>query len=317
MLSVSRGSFLRGLLVVSLLAVSAATVGVRQARAQTPNDTIITALVGWNLMAFGGTTSYANAQPSALTSPLYTWQPGDTNYQTTDLQHLVAGQAYWLYFSSKYSFPVSNANSLYRAVTVAAGQCVMLGNPSAKAAARVAGADAVSVFSTYQNTYLQQTLVPIGRGAWACNRSAVPENVTISDQGDVVPFTSSALLPPSPYNGDGKAQLTISNDSPYPLVAANVRVGSDGNLVANDQFDLAAGAVPACTSCPEYTTGQHNCSPSAQSATVGANPGTQELHIIAEGRNVPDYLGTINLQPNMAYTICVWVAADRPQRNLP
>jgi hypothetical protein len=114
---------------------------------------------GWNIVA--GPTG--TVIPGAL-GPLYTYQAGNTAYQTIQPgAQLTAGQGYWAYFSVGTSGIIPVASGQTITVSLPAGNWIMIGNPG-NTAATVTGADIVYTFNgTYQTT---TTLLP-GQGGWA------------------------------------------------------------------------------------------------------------------------------------------------------
>jgi hypothetical protein len=298
--------------------IGLAATGQAHAQLSASTGTVIEVLTGWNLLSFGGATEYLAPLPANLDAPLYTLQPDETTYRMTDIQHLTPGQAYWAHFSAHQELLEMPSAALTFTTALAAGQCATLGNPSTRGSARVVGADAVYVFSPALNSYIQESLVPIGRGAFVCNSSAAPEVVTIGDQGDVVAFATADLPNPTPYDGNGRAQIVLKNDTNYPIVGASRQIQADGTFVTRSNgFNFAGGIVRACDACSEYASGTHACSTGATFATILVDAGMHQFHVQVEGRNIPDFLGTVTLQPNLSYTLCIQVYADRPTGELP
>jgi hypothetical protein len=100
------------------------------------------------------------------TGPLYTYQAGDTNYQTIAAgTQLFAGSGYWAYFDAATAgtIPVSNSQTL--SIGLPAGQWVMIGN-AGNTVATVTGADVVYIYSASSGYQATTSLVP-GQGAWA------------------------------------------------------------------------------------------------------------------------------------------------------
>ncbi|MHB8573868.1 MAG: hypothetical protein ACYDCQ_00910 [Dehalococcoidia bacterium] len=267
---------------------------------------------GWNLISF--------LPPSGvdLSGPIYTWRPGAHNYDTPTTQTVGAG--YWAFYHGSgelYRLDIGDTSSVD--VTIPGGQCAMVGNPSRKASARVIGSSRTYVFSTVLNTYIEENLIGIGRGAWACNDQSSPATVSIVDQGDVVTPTWPDCCDPKPMNNGGLARVTVENDSPYPLIASARQLDAAGGASAltSAENNLFSGTNLACGACPEYPNGAHgDCSPSATTQVYNVAPGVYTLHLQSEGPSVPDLQEPlILLDANTSYTACWFIEADRPQKN--
>jgi hypothetical protein len=101
---------------------------------------------------------------------LYTYQPGDTNYEVLGADEpLVQPEGYWAYFGSTgyETLPVRGPQTL--TLNLPALQWVMIGNPRGTPAT-VTGADAVYVYSGSGGYVAASTLSP-GEGAWAISTS--------------------------------------------------------------------------------------------------------------------------------------------------
>jgi hypothetical protein len=116
---------------------------------------------GWNLVA-GGTV----ATITGVTSPLYTFQPGDTGYESLAPGSLPKpGLGYWVYLTSPISAALSAQGPGSFSMLIPPRQWVMIGNPG-RTTATVTGADSVLVFSTATATYTQSNQLAPGQGAW-------------------------------------------------------------------------------------------------------------------------------------------------------
>jgi hypothetical protein len=122
-----------------------------------------------------------------------------------------------------------------------------------------------------------------------------------------------ACCSPQPYDGGGKALLVLQNDSPYPLLLAAAQVDAGGQFVPGGAS--TERGVGGCAACAEYAS--HDQCNGLVSVSQEVVAGRYLLHLQSEGRNVPDLQTGIELQPNMAYALCYWIAADRPQKALP
>ena len=121
---------------------------------------------GWNLVA--GPTGTVVTGPIGT---LYTFQAGDTSYETVPAgTQLKGGAGYWAYFTANVVSTVPLASAGSATVQLPAGQFVMIGN-SGDSTARVSGADIVLVFDPSANSYSQTTSLAAGQGAWAVSNN--------------------------------------------------------------------------------------------------------------------------------------------------
>jgi hypothetical protein len=168
----------------------------------------------------------------------------------------------------------------------------------------------VAVFSPLLNGYTAETLLGIGRGAWACNDSAADEQVAVVDECEVLAVHWPTCCGPAPYAGAGNALLVFQNDSPYPLTFAAPPVDDQGNQV--DNGILVHGLLRECGTCGEYAPDTHTrCAAGAETRSVVVPPGRYLLHIQSEGADVPDLQGVIDLQSNTSYALCFFATNDR------
>jgi chitodextrinase len=117
---------------------------------------------GWNLIAGPAGTSF----PQAL-GVLYTWQPGDSSYEslpaTTGVQ---AGAGYWAYFPQPVSASLNGTSTDTAVINLSPGEVVLAGNPSATATVAIRGADLAMAYDAPSGRYRTvQTLSP-GGAAW-------------------------------------------------------------------------------------------------------------------------------------------------------
>jgi hypothetical protein len=169
---------------VMALAVVCAALGLLFAARSHPDPTVaITYPPGWNLISAPDGSLVRGA-----TGVLYTFQPGDTDYQqfpvTTPLR---GGYGYWAYFPSGGTVDLAPGTSRY-AITLLPGQYVMLGNPSAQQSASVQGADDVELYDPISGTYVPSNVIPAGQGAWV----AAQGTVVITGIGPTLPITVAA-----------------------------------------------------------------------------------------------------------------------------
>jgi hypothetical protein len=130
-------------------------------------------LSGWNLISGPQGTAV-----SGNTGSLYTFQGGDTAYETLDAGgNLQPGEGYWAYFSGGVSGTLPGAGPQTYSVFLPAGQYVMIGNPGSTPAT-VTGADQVVAFDPVANQYVSATTLAPGQGAWAISLAGGAVTVT-------------------------------------------------------------------------------------------------------------------------------------------
>jgi len=145
--------------------------GGAHVRAQTGGNTV-TYQAGYNLVAFP-----PNTDISSITTPLYTMQPGDTEYETIQPgQGTQSGFGYWAYFSSSGQITLDAGTSNVYSVIAPSGQYIMVGNPSGTQTALVTGADVVYTYdpTNSANPYNASPLLQPGQGAWVYSASGGP-----------------------------------------------------------------------------------------------------------------------------------------------
>lgn len=143
--------------------------------AATPPGITVTYAAGWNIVAGPTGTTISGAA-----APLYTLQPGDTNYETlAPSAGLKPGAGYLAYLpaSTSATLPVVSGGSA--TVQLPPGQFVLIGNPG-HTAATVTGADVVLVFNSASNSYAPAATLPAGQGAWAMSNAGGQVTITNS-----------------------------------------------------------------------------------------------------------------------------------------
>jgi hypothetical protein len=116
--------------------------------------------MGWGMV--GGP---AGTVISASTGPLYTYQAGDSAYETVSAgSPLIAGQGYWAYFGSAATGSIPLAPGQSASVQIPANHYVMIGNPGS-GTATVTGVDALLVYTSGQ--FQPATSLAPGQGGWA------------------------------------------------------------------------------------------------------------------------------------------------------
>jgi hypothetical protein len=301
---------------VLLLLVCAGLAGLMRspvaAQQRVPVGSIVIWPAGWNLISFGADTSFGNTSDIGT---LYGLPPEATGYQVTDVQHTTVGSGYWTYFQRRQLWIIRTTSRRSSSLTIPGGRCVLVGNPGTAASARVVGASRVLVWSPLLQSYVQQSLLGIGRGAWACNDTDAATQVSIEDQGDVLTATFPDCCRPQPYGGGGQVLLTVQNASPYPMTAGLEPIDAAGQT--SPEATTWYAIEQACASCPEYDPSgpaAAECDQSAveeQSFTVPA--GRYLLHMQSDGPSVPDLQNVVDLQPDTAYHLCYYVSNQRPR----
>jgi IPT/TIG domain-containing protein len=136
---------------------------------------VVSLLSGWNLVGGPSGTVFSGAS-----NPLYTWQTGDTNYQTlTPTSPITSGRGYWAYYPSATTTTIASATPQTIQVPLPVNNWIMVGNPG-NTAATVSGADAVDIYSPVTNSYSTATTLQPGQGAWAI--SSTGATITIANQ---------------------------------------------------------------------------------------------------------------------------------------
>jgi len=297
-----------GILVVVLLLASLRW-GVPEQRvaAQSeppPGYTVISA--GWNLISTAGAATLR--LPSAF-GPLYTLQAGDKEYEALGLDQLQRGAGYWAFFRDNTAVRLPPSADESYSVDVPAGQWIMVGNPSTAASARIAGADTAFVYSPLSG-YRQDTLVPVGYGAFVYSASGGTITVEVRDTDrSAVDFQGCCTVGTGNYGG--KAHIEIYDDSPYSLFYGVRSVLLDGSFPAPASGNYAYGALSACDACPEYAEPPTACGAAATARTVTVDPGEYLIRLTSDGARVADIILTTTLDPNTRYYLCRWVAANR------
>jgi hypothetical protein len=175
-----RRTWLIELLVLLCLGVLASRVHLRAVdRAQA-----LGLPAGWNLIA--------NPNGLVTTGPAYTFQMGDTEYETVSPgTPLVPGLGYWVVAPSASALPLG-AGMPAATLLTNPGQFIMAGNPSGLFPAVVSGADVLLTYDPARGGYQQDlsgVLAP-GQGAWALSFAGTP--ITIVAQGTSTATCSTA-----------------------------------------------------------------------------------------------------------------------------
>jgi phospholipase C len=122
---------------------------------------------GWNLVGAPAGMAFSQAA-----NPLYTFQAGDTSYETVaNSSGVAAGKGYWAYFSKVTTVSLAGTSGSSGSVSAPAGQYVMIGNPSATQTLTLRGADLSYIFDTATNSYAASTTLAPGQGAWVLSNA--------------------------------------------------------------------------------------------------------------------------------------------------
>jgi PKD repeat protein len=156
------GNFPVTLTVTDTSGASAATSTNITVTSGLPQGVTVNLPSGWNLV--GGPTG---AIVSGNSGPLYTFQAGDTAYQSVPSgTALRAGFGYWAYFATGGTITLPTTSPQVLNTQLPRGQYIMIANPGNTGAA-VSGADSVVIFDPASNSYLPATSLAPGQGAWA------------------------------------------------------------------------------------------------------------------------------------------------------
>lgn len=145
------------------------------AAAQTPTAGLSIAFpAGWNLVSFPAGTSL-----SSLPGPLYTLQPGDTNYEVVQpSQGSKNGVGYWAYFAAPTTLILGAGSTASMQVALPPRQWAMLGNPSGGSEfAKISGIDSACYYDPRSGyncgpcTVAQCVQLNPGQGAWVYSAS--------------------------------------------------------------------------------------------------------------------------------------------------
>jgi hypothetical protein len=211
---------LRRLAALMVLLTLAAATTHSTVRAQAPVTVTYTA--GWNLAALP-----AGSQLSGATGPLYTFQPGDTDYEQVPVSGpFHTGWGYWAYFPSGGTAQLAPGSSTYT-TPVSTGQWVLIGDPSGSGTATVSGAESALSYTPGANYQATTTLAP-GRAAWVTGSGNVSLAAPSTTSLPPAAVSAPVIVPPAttptpsgpfiafPGNGGGPTQCrdgTVSHSS--------------------------------------------------------------------------------------------------------
>lgn len=167
-----------------LLALMLALLGRQpHGHAQTLTSGIeVTFPAGWNLVSLPAGTSL-----SGIAGPLYTFQPGDTSYETVQpAQGTRSGVGYWAYFPADTTVTLATGNNAPMQMPLPAGQWVMIGDPSGAQWATVSGTDAAYYYDTRSgytsgvNCISQCTNIAPSEGVWVYSAAGATLTITLN-----------------------------------------------------------------------------------------------------------------------------------------
>jgi hypothetical protein len=116
---------------------------------------------GWNLI--GGSTG---TQVSGAVGPLFTFQAGDTGYETLSPgQQLNAGEGYWAFIPVQGTLTITTIPPQILSFPLPLGAWIMIGNPSSSPVT-LSGASTIFTFNPTINNYQPATTLQPGQGAW-------------------------------------------------------------------------------------------------------------------------------------------------------
>lgn len=117
---------------------------------------------GWNLVAAPQGTPFAKSG-----TPLYTFRPGDTDYEVVRAATgVTSGYGYWAYFSQPTMVTLSGMSADSAAVQVPGGTYTLIGNPSATSVVKIHDAAYAMSWDPILQTYKQVSYLPPGTAAW-------------------------------------------------------------------------------------------------------------------------------------------------------
>lgn len=225
---------------------------------------------GWNLVALPPGTPIPG-----ITPPLYTYQPGDTAYETPASTQ--TGLGYWAYAGSATTLALPIGSSSAYSVTAPAGQYFMVGDPSGILAATVSGADVVYSYDA-TNGYQATTTLNPGQGAWVYSTNGGTITVT--------PFAPnqppSGAQPPAArffgtvtVHGQPATSGTITATSSTGATCGTSSVGAAPATNANSYALDITGGDPSCStvgSTISFSVAGAAANPSASTAITAASP---------------------------------------------
>ena len=174
--------------------------------------------LGWNLV--GGP---ADTVMSGNIGPLYTFQAGNSSYQTVpNGAGLLTGEGYWAYFQQPARMTLHGSSTASTSIRLPPGQWVLIGNPSTSLAT-LSGADAVYAYDPDSGAYAIRFRLGAGEGAWAF--SARGGTVTLRGLGD------------RPTGSVTNLTATVLSSTSVRLDWVNSASNAEGVLV----FDSSAG----------------------------------------------------------------------------
>ncbi|MGQ9627625.1 MAG: SH3 domain-containing protein [Anaerolineae bacterium] len=106
------------------------------------------------------------------------------------------------------------------------------------------------------------------------------------------------LLPPwevGPVSAGGKAEIVITNDSPYNLT------------ILLSQPASVSTSLDACPHCAVYELAPESCPEDRPTKTIRLDPGTLKIVIRPDTPDFPPYIGEWGLLGDMKYTYCFFV----------
>ncbi len=230
----------RLLLAVPLLLAVALVAALHQ---QPHRTFAISYPAGWNLISAPDGSLVRGAQ-----GPLYTFQPGDLDYeQFPATSPLHGGYGYWAFFPSGGTVDLAAGTPRYT-VTLIPGEYTMVGNPSSQMSASVEGADQVLLYDPISGMYVPSNEIPAGQGALVLGAGTV----VITGVGTMQPITVAGSGTPSPvptFNANFTARCNDGSYDYAPRSAATCQ--AHGGVAA-----FGPGAAITATPTPIRATSQ-------------------------------------------------------------
>ena len=262
---------------LSVLLGSLLLVGAVRVRADAGNS--VTYAAGWNLVAFP-----PNTDVSKITAPLYTMQPGDTDYETIPVsQGTVSGFGYWAYFGASTQITLDAGSANLYSVLAPPNQYIMVGNPSGTQSSVVTGANVVYTYDP-TNGYVQSPVLPPGQGAWVLSTDGGPVMVQPGASGSGGP--PAGAQPPA-----GRFFGSVTSGG-QPAAGGTAIIAQSSNGATCGQSTVGAAPATGSNYALDLTGTDASCSTAGSTLTftVGGSPANG-----SDPATVPDVSGAVHV----------------------
>lgn len=157
----------------------------------------VTYHAGWNLVGAPDGARYAGAD-----GPIYTLQPGDTEYEAFPAgTPAIGGAGYWVYFGAGRTLDLPDGQP-FVTVQLPPGEWVLIGNPSGLRTAPVSGADALFTYDPGRGYRAVSSLLP-GQGGLAYSQEGALLTIGVADTNAGEQEPETADIPVGPVGGIG------------------------------------------------------------------------------------------------------------------